>query len=44
MEFEMRSALDGKVAADVIEEEFRELPALHARALPKCGASMVRNA
>src|SRR5688500_9233708 len=44
MEFEMLPALDGKIAADIVEEEFGELPAFHARALPKCGASIVRNA
>ncbi len=44
VEFEVLAALDGEIAADVFEEEFRELPALHERAPPKCGASMVRNA
>src|SRR5688500_14100170 len=44
VEFEMLAALDGEIAADVVEKEFRELPALHECAAPKCGASMVRNA
>ena len=35
---------DGEIAADVVEEEFREFPALHDAAPPKWGASMVRNA
>ena len=44
MELKMGALLAGEIAADVFEEEGRELPALHQRAFPKCGASRVRNA
>ena len=44
MKLEVGAALGGKVAADVLEQEFRELAALHFAGLPKWGASMVRRA